>query len=463
MKWILGFGLLVAGLAPFAGQGALPDVVPGGAPEHASSHGSGGGIELRARSSHPLVLGGQPQDVYLYVTLEAAELPRAPRPAMNLALVIDRSGSMGSEDKLTYAKSAAEQFVGRLRESDRLALVVYDDEIDTLVPSMPVGDRRGFLEAIRGLYSGSSTDLHGGLTAGCQEVLRHADHERLNRVVLLSDGLPTAGITDPGEIRAQAERFREHGIHISTMGMGLSYDDVLLRGIAGRAGGKYYYVRTPESVGDHLDSEIDQMARVVGSEIEVRIALGDDVKSSEVIGAPHRTEGNTLVVALEDLASGARDKFVVRLRVRATAEGFGPPRPLATPSLRYVERATNETRVVRAPAETYAVTDSVEAVQGARDLEVLVQAEVVHNARAILSAMELQRSGDIEAARRLLENRYRNSKLLNDTEYKSSELTRMLEGILQTLLDLERTADDLHARRDFQLESDLRALGYLGY
>jgi len=457
MKKILVTALLATGLVPLVRQDSSASHAG------ASPDGSAEVLELLARSSHPLILEGDPQDVYVHVALAAAELPALPRPAMNLALVIDRSGSMGSEDKLTHAKSAAEQLVGRLREGDRLAVVAYDDEIATLVPSAPVGDRRVFLEAIRGLTSGGSTDLYGGVTAGCEEVLRHVDRERLNRVVLLSDGLPTVGITAPDEIRAQAARFRERGVHISTMGMGLSYDDVLLRGIAARAGGKYYYVRTAESVGDHLDHEIDQLTRIVGGEIEVRLALGNGVEAWEVIGAPHRFEAGEVVVALEDLASGAQDKFVVRLRVQAKTQVAGAAQPLVTATLRYLDRTSNEARIVHAPPLSCATTDSAEAVELSRNLDVLVQAEIVHNARALLSAMDLQRAGGFDAARELLENRYRNSKLLNDTEYKSSELTRMLMGIRQTLLDLERTASDTRASRDFQLSTDLLGLGYLGY
>ena len=453
MKKILVFALSAASMAPLTLLSARGDDPIQAEFRHA--------VRLVAETSHPVILSDHPQDVVLLLALEAAELPRTPRPSMNLALVIDRSGSMGSEDKLKHAKSAAEQFIGRLRAEDRLAIVVYDDDIQTLVPSTPVAHRQVFLDAIRGLRSGNSTDLYGGVTAGCEEVLRHLERSRLNRVVLLSDGLATAGITDSEAIRMQAARFRARGIHISTMGMGISYDDLLLRGIASDAGGNYYYVKTAESVGAHLDHELDQMAQVVARELEVRVALSADVESWDIFGHPYRLEGRTLVVPIKDMAGGEKRKVVVRLRVLASAAESETTARLADASLRFLDAATHESHVAGTVPLICRTTESIEEVELARNIKVLIKAEVVHNAEAMLAAMDLQRLGDISAAQELLTSRYRNSKLVNDTEYRSSELTRMLRRIQQILVDLEATANDAQASRELQLDSDLRALGYV--
>jgi Ca-activated chloride channel family protein len=171
--------------------------------------------ELRFESglSHPLVLAGEAQDVYLHVAVRAPELPPTPRPPLNLALVIDRSGSMASQDKLVHAKSAAEQLVGRLGREDRVALVSYDEHVKLELPSTSAEDTRPVLAAIRALATGGSTNLCGGLLEGVAELRRHLVPEHFNVVVLLSDGLANAGVTDPLEIARHAQRARGGGAH----------------------------------------------------------------------------------------------------------------------------------------------------------------------------------------------------------------------------------------------------------
>lgn len=415
-------------------------------------------VRLESHSSHPLVLAGGEREVFLYLALRAAELESVPRPRLNLALVIDRSGSMASEQKLVFAKSAASQVVERLRPDDRLAIVAYDDAIETAVPSRVLEDRARFHHAIAGLSPGGSTDLHGGMLSGYEEVLRHFDAEAVNRVVLLSDGLANHGVTDGGAIRARASACRERGVAISTLGMGLQYDEVLLTDIARGAGGTYYYVADAESVGEHLDREIDQLARVVGRSPEVRVALGEGVELKEVFGYDHRLEGRTAVIALKDVASAERRKLVLRLGVRGTP---GEERTLATTSLRYVDAETHERfEASQAPLRARFSADPLE-VEAARDSAVLVKVEVVQNAVAMEQAMALQKEGQFAEAQALLAARYLNSKTLNDAEYQSAELTRMLGRMKEIMLDIERTQHDARARRDLQLTAGLEALGYI--
>jgi len=427
------------GIVPAAGQ--APDAL----------------VSLTSRISHPLVFAGEAQEVYLHLGLRAAERPAAPRLGMNLALVIDRSGSMASEDKLRFAKSAAEQLVSRLRPDDRLAIVAYDDQIRTVVPSTPAGEKDGFFSAIRALEPGNSTDLCGGLMRGYEEVLTHLDVARLNGVLLVSDGLANAGVKEPAEIAKRAAECRTRGVRISTMGMGLDYDEDLLCGVAQNAGGNYYYVDQAEAVGRYLDQELDELGRVIARDLEVRVELGEGVELRQLFGFVHRVEGRTVIVPLRDMVSGQGGKVVLRLGVACAA---GKSAPLAAASLRYVEAVTREPHEsVSAPLEVRG-SDDGEAVQRARDLDVLVQAEIVQNAIALDGAMELQKAGQFQAAQELLAARYLNSKTVNDTEYKSAEVARILRRILQVMQDLERTRADVHARRDLQLETQLRALGY---
>lgn len=428
-------------------------------PTRAAPAGLGDVLTLGSQTSHPLVLADGAQDVYLYLSLRAAELERVPRLGLNLALVIDRSGSMASEDKLVFAKSAAEQIVGRLRPDDRLAIVAYDTEVQTVVPSTLASERSAFLAAIRALQPGNETNLCAGMERGYEEVARNLDETRLNRVVLLSDGLANQGVIDPIAIRQRAQACRDHGVRISTLGMGLAYDENLMSAIAQQAGGNYYYVDHAEAVGKHLDRELDELGRVVARDLVVRVALGESVELQDVFGYPWSMDGRTLVVPVEDMYSGERKKIVVRLRTSGSA---GSERTIARAALRYHDAVAQTARALEDAPLRVRFTDSVSEVEGAKNLGVLTKVEIVRNARALEDAMALQKQGKFESAQDLLAARYKNSKTLNDTEYQSEELTRMLSRMRQVMLDLERTRADARARRDVELLTGLQALGYGG-
>lgn len=417
-----------------------------------------GEVRLVSELSHPLVLAGRTQDEFLHIAVRAPELPSAPRPPLNLALVIDRSGSMASEDKLEHAKSAAEQLVGRLGPDDRVALVSYDEHVKVELPSTSARDVRPVLAAIRALTTGGSTNLCGGLLEGVAELRRNLVAEHLNVVVLLSDGLANAGVTDPREIARHAQRAREEGVRITTMGMGLAYDEELLTSLALEAGGNYYYVDQPESVGRHLDTELDQLGRVAARDVDVRIELGEGVELRELFGHAWHQDGREVIVPLRDLMSGQKRKLVLRLGVRGTA---GDGRTLARVSLTCLDAATRAPQFTRGEPLTARFVEDAALVERHRDRDVLIQAEIVQNAAALDAAMRLQKRGQLRDAQEFLAARYLNSKTVNATDYQDAELDRILVRMKQVMEELERrkAPEDLRA---LCLETQLQALGYGG-
>ncbi len=139
------------------------------------------------------------------ITAPAARRER-PRAAVNLAFVLDRSGSMGGE-KLRLAKQAVELSIGRLHDDDRFAVVVYDDRIDVVVGSTPATAeaRRLAVDALRGIEARGSTNLAEGWLRGCQQVADALAAEGVNRCLLLTDGLANQGITDHDELVRHAD------------------------------------------------------------------------------------------------------------------------------------------------------------------------------------------------------------------------------------------------------------------
>jgi Ca-activated chloride channel family protein len=420
-------------------------------------------VTLGGGLSHGALLAGAPGELFLHLELQAADPPGLVRQRMNLALVIDRSGSMASEQKLEHAKSAADQLVARLGDDDRLAVVAYDSVVSTvvpssLVPSSPGWERSAIHAAIGALAPGGSTNLHGGMVAGYEEVLEHYDPSAENRVLLVSDGLANAGISDPEAVRERAAGCRARGVRIATLGVGLSYDEVLMSGIAEEAGGRYHYIDDPEGLGAYLEQELEQAGRVVAKDVRVGLRLAEGVALAEVYGYGHVQAGDTVEIAMADLMAGEHRKVVLRLAVEP---GAAVERPVASASLRCLDASASVRHQVALPELSVLGTTLASVVHERRDPRVLAQSEVVRNALVLDQAMRHQKAGEVDRARELLLERHAASHALNESEYHCDELTRVLTRMQTVAERLTQTRGDAAAARDLQLHSQLKALGYL--
>ena len=161
---------------------------------------------LHFRPLRPAVAADGPTTLELLIQIATPPLPPAQqknRPGLNLALVIDRSGSMAGS-KISYARKAARFLAGELTDRDRLAIITFDDEVQVLVPSQPVRDPLLFISAINTIDAGGCTALFDGWLAGATQVANQLDPQGLNRVLLLSDGQANAGLTEGSPSGASA-------------------------------------------------------------------------------------------------------------------------------------------------------------------------------------------------------------------------------------------------------------------
>jgi Ca-activated chloride channel family protein len=208
----------------------------------------------------------------LLITVRSPEQPLAQqkqRPGLNLALVIDRSGSMAGS-KLSYARKAARFLAGELTERDRLAIVTFDEQVNVLVPSQPVRDPLLFISAINTIDAGGCTALFDGWLAGATQVANQLDPAGLNRVLLLSDGQANKGLTDAEAIAARVEGLTQRGISTSAFGLGSGFDEDLMGAIAAAGDGTLAQIESPRQLADLYASELQGLASTLGR----RVSLG---------------------------------------------------------------------------------------------------------------------------------------------------------------------------------------------
>src|SRR5205814_8431861 len=171
-------------------------------------------VTLRVTPERDYVYRLGPREVIVQVEVEARKSDDVRRSPMNLAIVLDRSGSMEGA-KLEKARQAAAMAVDKLGDDDIFSLVTYDDQTDLLIPPERVGgrDHREELKArIHRIQAGGSTALHAGVVLGAKQVRRLFDKERVNRVILLSDGLANVGPSSSSDIARLGRGWRSGGI-----------------------------------------------------------------------------------------------------------------------------------------------------------------------------------------------------------------------------------------------------------
>lgn len=273
----------------------------------------------------PYIMANEKRPVYVLVQFNVAKVkedPAKPRPKLNLALVLDRSGSMADRGKLEYAKKAANIVVDSMKPSDRIAVIEYDDRISVLWPSSPAESPEMIKQTIMMLTPRGSTNLTGGMMKGVEETLKNTGKNHINRVILLSDGLANRGITNPVEIKRLVRESKSKGVHISTMGLGLSYNEDLMQAIAENAGGNYYFIESPMQMGGIFQQEMSILFASVTKDITMKFYPGDVVTKVDVFGYPFKQDEEGIKIEQEDFYSSETRSLLVRLEIEPQGKGL---------------------------------------------------------------------------------------------------------------------------------------------
>ena len=258
-------------------------------------------------------------DVLVKITPPAGAT-NAPRPALNLGLVIDRSGSMSANKKIEYARAAAVFAVEQLLPTDRVSVTVFDDEVQTLVQNAPAADKAGTVELIRAVVPGGSTALHAGWREGGRQVAGHPLAGGMNRVILLSDGQANVGVQDPAAIADDVNRLAREGVSSTAMGLGDDYNEDLLEAMAQAGDGNYYYVESPQQLADLFQTELRGLMATFGNAVRLAVEPRGAASVADMLNDfepdPH---GGGL--KLPNLVAGMPIQVLVRLNVPPSAQG----------------------------------------------------------------------------------------------------------------------------------------------
>jgi Ca-activated chloride channel homolog len=361
-----------------------------------------GALELRAglQSSH--VLAGS-HETHLAVTVRGPGLDQARvRPPINLAVVLDRSGSM-ADGKLEDAKAAAHQLIRQLRADDRFAVVAYGTEVEVVMPSTAVSAaaRQQAYAAIDRIYDDGSTNLSGGLEAARRELAAYPLARGVSRIVLISDGIANEGLSSTDDLAALARDTANAGISITTVGVGLDFDERTMTRIAVEGRGRYHFAEHTALLAELFASELESLGSTTAVDVTLALQPAAGVTVLEAYGYRPVEEGGKVLIPISDLNAGELRKVVVRLRVDAPERGAID---VATVEVGYRRTGEDRRRRERTVARAE-ITREHQVVLGNRDLEVNRHIERALTAQAIEQATELSAGGRFDEAEAVLEYR----------------------------------------------------------
>jgi Ca-activated chloride channel family protein len=386
-------------------------------------------FQLKINAEQTLIAREVPSQRVLEFTIVAPTIEKKLiRPPLNLALVIDRSGSMSGE-KLEYVKQAATFVVDRLQDDDRLALVAYDDQVHLLSPSIKTTtqNRAEIKRLINSIRIGGTTNLSGGWLQGCQEVASAIEEKSINRTLLLTDGLANVGITDLEELAMHARELANRGVSTSTFGVGYGFNEHLLEAMSNQGRGNFYFIESPMQISDIFIKEFNELATITASDVEIEVEMPEHV-SIELLGScAHENQIGKLRIFAGNLYSGQNQEIYLKV--------LTPPSNDKTELEFSVKvRGKDENgQLITDKAEwifKYADTESVQ--KEVRKQDVLERFATVEMADKATEALKLERAGEREKAHRLMnQSIHLNKNFLSEDDiekYQSTSL-RMKRGM----------------------------------
>ena len=358
------------------------------------SGSSDGSLRWDLKLANPYVLQGTNNELVLNLKITGEEYTVKERPPVNLVLVLDRSGSMSERGKLEYAKKAANEIISSLSSNDRLGIVAYSTNVELLYPIQILEDKRIARNVVNSLYPTNSTNLSGGLIKGINQIESVLNKEYLNRVVLLSDGLANAGITNISQINKISRRASEMGIGITTMGLGANYDENMLTNIAEYGAGNYYFIESPTQIASIFNKEFGQLVRTVAKNPRIKLHLEPGVKIKDVQGYKYFEKDGNIEINPGDLFGGQERNILIRLDVPTNQVGSNK---LAKAFLEFDDIA-NRKSVTYSEELDYKVTKKKGLVLKNENKEVGARAASVQAASEFYRAARLYEDGKLDEA-----------------------------------------------------------------
>ena len=395
-------------------------------------------VELSINLATPVMEAEKTHSAFIKISLEGLKQQQEQdRIPANIAIVLDKSGSMQGE-KLQRAKEAAVMAIKRLNGEDIVSVVSYDSRVNVIVPATKVTDKKQIFSAINQIRANGNTALFAGVSKGAKELRKFLDLNKVNRVILLSDGLANVGPSTPNELGGLGLSLAKEGMSVTTIGLGLGYNEDLMTQLAGFSDGNHAFVENAEDLAKVFQYEFGDVLSVVAQGVEIIIHCHNEVKPLRVLGRDADIRGNKVFTRLNQIYS-EQEKFII-LEVEV-------PQQRAETRLKLVDVGVTYTDLFSQKRESIERYATVSFSGSRQDVDEALDAETYESAAEQVAnelnreAVELRDKGDIEGAKSIL----RRSADYLENLGESLASPKLLEQKAEALQD----ADDLSNQEEW--------------
>lgn len=241
-------------------------------------------IRLRAELSHAAYGQSTPAKLLLKVTFVCADMALTNRRPLNLALVLDRSGSMAEASKFAYLLETAREVIANLTSRDIVSLIAYSDRAAALSPAGRAVNKPFLYHRIEEVWPEGYADLSAGLLESLAQVNSQSAGGQVKQVLLLTDGRANRGVTDPAALRRIVENARAKGIRLSVLGCGTNINEKLLAELAAAGGGRYGFIKSPEQIPGLLNGDLGGLLPVAAQNTRLEVTVSSGGAINKVYG-----------------------------------------------------------------------------------------------------------------------------------------------------------------------------------
>lgn len=259
------------------------------------------------------LLSNQGQNEILHVGIKAVKTEFENLPPLNLAFVIDNSGSMASENKLDWVKESFYLFIDKVRDQDFVSLVLFSSQSEVLFPTTQMNSmakREEFKAKVRSIQIGGGTNLRAGLENGYSQVLGNYRDDYNNRVLFLTDGVGN----NEGLIE-MAESYKDLGINVSTIGLGSNFDVNLMVDLAKAGGGSSRFISDREEMKETFSSELDRMIVPAARELNMILEVPEWAEIVDTWGYRNEKSLHSVKYSLPTLHNGDYETILTKIRI----------------------------------------------------------------------------------------------------------------------------------------------------